>query len=109
MEKGFQQDHDGGQQDYGPEVFFFVLVAYHTPAVVEQPGKEALHFPPSFVAPKLAAVLGGWSAAVSSVRRDQLHAQARQLFVQGIGVKGPVADESLRQLTYKALRQRSLH
>jgi hypothetical protein len=109
MEKGFQQDHDGGYQDHGSEVFFFVFIPHYTPSVVKQPGKEALCFPPSFVTPQSSAVLGRWSAAATSMRCNQLHTQACQLFIQGIGVKGPVTNEPLGQLTYKALGQGGFH
>lgn len=73
--------------------------------VVEQPGKEALHFPSSFVAPEFAAVLCFWLYPTRSVRGYHFYTHFRETLIQGVTIIGPVANKFLGQVTDKSILQ----
>ncbi len=109
MEVGFQEDHCTGQQHNGFEVLFFVFMADDAAAVIEQPGKEALYFPSSFVAPEFAAVLCFWFDATRSVRCDHFHTDHRQTLIQGVTIIRSITNELFWQFIDKSVLQGLFH
>ena len=80
------------------------LIAHDDPPKVLQPGKEAFDLPSPSVAPQRATVLRPLCPG-PPVRRNQLHAMARQSDVQSVRFVSVVADETRWELPDKSLRE----
>ena len=87
-----------------------VFVARDEPAEVLKPGKEPLHFPPTSIAAKRAAVLGQrLCAAVAAMGSDHLHAPAlSQPGIKSVAVVGLVANQPQRDVSDEPRLERLL-
>jgi len=101
MEVGFQVNHDADQKEDGFKVLVFVFMSGHAASIIEQPSKEAFHFPPSFIAPEFPSILCFLLPAVAFVRSNQFNAFFFALLIQRIRVIRFVPDELFRQLLDK--------
>jgi len=81
--------------DHAQEVFEVILPPDGDSAVVLKPGEKSLDFPSSSISSKWPSILGFGSLSAYSMRGDHLDADGCQPTVQGIGVIGLVADDSL--------------
>ncbi len=80
-----------------------VFISDHESSKVLQPRKETLDFPPSFVAPEFAAILGPRIFAPSFVRGNHFCLSFRkQSSVQPVAVVGLVTNQTLRGCADKA-------
>src|SRR5580658_8179266 len=85
-----------------------ILIADHQSAKVEQPSKEALHFPASFIATQGPTVLGA-RVPVGSVGRDHFRPKLlHHLLIQTVAVVGFVPDQSFGHIGHHAFFQRGL-
>jgi hypothetical protein len=77
------------------------LIPNDQTAEVAQPSEETLERPTAFVAAQRTPILGLGTDTATAMGRNQLNAQIQQRRIQGIGIVGAVADESLGQLVYE--------
>jgi hypothetical protein len=75
------------------------------PAELLQPREQPLDLPPSLVATQRAAILRGGFRSVRLVRRDHLDALLSKFFVQRVRVVSLIADQPLRSLRGKTLKE----
>src|SRR5579862_7223977 len=102
-----QEDHSACKLNHPEEILWVILPANDDATIIMEPSKQALNFPATAVAAQYAAVLGGRSAAVPAVRRDQLHMEIFAYpLIQRVAVVGFVADQPLRRLTEESALQR---
>src|SRR5215208_2342713 len=66
------------------------------PSKVLQPGKQAFHFPTSFVSAQDSTILGSRLLAIGLVRSDHLDALFLQSFIERIAIIGSITDQSFR-------------
>ena len=70
-----------------------ILKARQDPAVVLQPGKQALDFPPAAIPAQGSSILGRRPFAVALMRGDHLNAKGRKAPVQRITVIRPISNQ----------------
>lgn len=93
-----QEDNRCGKVDEALKICGVILIPNNHPTEVEKPREEPLDFPPPFVAPQRAAILGRLFPSFA-MGRDHLRSKpGSQLFVQYVAIVSFVADQSFRRL-----------
>jgi hypothetical protein len=89
-----QEDYSACELNHPEEILWVVLPANNDATVIMEPGKQALDFPATTVAPQQATILCCCSASPSVVRGDHLHTETlANLRIQWIAVVGAVTDQ----------------
>ena len=81
-----EQNTNASQMHEAEVILNLVLVAHDDAPIVLQPSVQPFSLPTAFVAPELAAILGGWFYPLGTMRRNDFDATLSQLRIQRVRV-----------------------